>query len=257
VTNGVQAKLEHNQYVATPADIKALTAEQMNAIGTSNRGRTTYLRAVIATTQDTLGITPKARSQGQPVKLTKEVKSAQLEALEATHDKFYKAVIAAIEENPVEEENGKATTSKAAVTRRATFARTAMSTIRSWVKHGHDLSTLFPAKVTKHAITLPTGQRRQRKPSAKRLVTAVQSQVKELIVTLLALSEVDKAKAISEEQTVIGQLSEQLIELGVVATRDAGVALAEGRPLKLGSGRGTQIFMPTASQVIRSQARPS
>ena len=146
---------------------------------------------------------------------------------------------------------------KVPIARRATFARTAMSTIRSWVKHGHDLSTLFPAKVTKHAITLPTGQRRQRKPSAKRLVTAVQSQVKELIVTLLALSEVDKAKAISEEQTVIGQLSEQLIELGVVATRDAGVALAEGRPLKLGSGRGTQIFMPTASQVIRSQARPS
>jgi hypothetical protein len=251
-----QAHLEKNQYVATAADIENLTKEQLTAVSTQVRGRTTYLRALIATTQDKLGVALRQRMQGQPTKLTPEGITAQLTALEEVHGGFYEAVLKAIDDTPLADDEKPKTgrgSANAIKTRRATFARTAKSTVRSWIKAGHDIAAIAASKVTKAAITLKTGQRRRRAVSPKRLVSRVEKQSKVLIASLLELAETDKEAAVKEYQTVMNVMSDQLIRLGMEATKDAGVAVAERRPLRIKK----TIFVPTQTQVLRQQARPS
>jgi len=261
MANGkAQAHLENTQYVATPADIKALTKEQLSAITVSVRSKVTYLRALIATTQNSLGLVPRVRSVGQPVKVPKETIKEQLVALETVHEGFYASVLEAIEESPLgEDEKPKSGrgSANAIKTRRATFARSAMSTVRSWIKHGHDLANLSAAKATKTSLTIKGGQGRTRKVSPKRLIKAAQKQTQILVATLLQLAETDKAGAAVEYQNVMGMLSDQMVKLGVAATRDAAVAIAEHRPLTVGRGKNATVFIPTATHVLRQQARPS
>lgn len=258
MANGVTAKLEHASFVATAADIEALVKEQLVAATTSVRNRTTYLRALVATTQDKLGITPRVR-QGHMTKLSPEDQKVQLEALENVHTDFYTAVQKAIEETPLsDEEKPKTgrTSSNAIKTRRATFARSAASTVRGWIKAGRDIGAIAAAKVTK-AMLHVGGPRRKRAMSAKRLITRAEKQSKDLIGTLLLLADTDKEAGLKEFQTTMDILSSQLVQLGVAVTRDAAVAAAEHRPLQVGRGSKTVTFVPTASQVLRQQARPS
>lgn len=252
-------QLEKDQYVTTPAGIKALVKEKLTAVATSVRSNVNYLRALVATTQAELGSEPHQRSVKMP-KLTKESRVAQLTALEAVHEKFYGAVLEAIEDTPLTEDekptNGR-TSAKAIVTRRATFARTAKSTVRAWIKAGHDITALAAAHVTKPSLTIPTGQKKARKTSPKVLVKRATSQSKELVTTLVALSEVDPDAAKKEFQVVMGIIADQMGKLGVTGTKDASVAAAEHIPLIQGRGRNVTLFMPTATQVIRQAARPS
>lgn len=255
MANGtVTATLEKNSYVASPADIEALVKEQLNAATTSVKNRTTYLRALIATTQDKLGLT--VRSRGAPAKLSPEGVKEQLAALESVHEGFYSAVQKAIDESPLSDEEKPKTgrTSAAAIkARRATFARSAMSTVRSWIRAGRDLASIAVTKVTKAAIAIQSGQSRRRAISPKRLITRAEKQSKALIGTLLALTEIDRDAGQKEFQTTMNILSDQLVTMGMVATRDAAQAVAEHRPLRI---KGT-VFVPTATQVMRQQARPS
>lgn len=254
--NHITAKLEHASYVATAADIKALTVEQLTAMTTSVRSRVTYLRALIATTQDKLGLSPRVRQQGHPPKMAPEEQAKQLQALEEVHTEFYAAVLEGIEETPLSEEEKPTTgrvTANAIKTRRATFARTAMSAVRTWVRAGRSLAAIAASKVTKAALTIHTGTKRRRAVSPKRLVSRVERQSKDLIASLLELTETDKDAAVKEYQTLMDILSDQMVKLSQPATRDAAQAVAEHRPLKV---KGT-IFVPTATHVLRQQARPS
>jgi hypothetical protein len=258
MTNGnVTAKLEHNSFVATAADIEALTKEQLVATATSVRSKVTYLRALIATTQDKLGLAPRVRQgKGAPVKLKPEEIVVQLAALEEVHANFYTAVLKAIDDTPLtEDEKPKSgRTSAAAIkARRATFARTAMSTVRTWIKAGRSLAGIAPSRITKGALVIQHGQKKKRLSSPKRLLTRAEKQSKDLIATLLELSETDKESAVKEYQALVGVLSDQLAKLSVGATRDAAQAIAEHRPLRI---KGT-VFVPTATSVLRQQARPS
>lgn len=254
--SNVLTKIEKAHFITTPADIHDLTKERLNAIGTTNRSGTTYLRALLATTLDALGLEPRQRSQGHPPKMKPEDQKSQLAGLEATHTSFYEQVLKAIDETPLTEDDipktGR-TSPKAVKTRRANFARSAMSMLRGWVRAGRSLDALPPTKVTKWSLVIHHGTKRQRALSPKRLAAKAVKQSKELVTTLLALSDVDKEVALREIQTTIGILSDQYVKLGAHATRDSAIAVAEQRPLKI---KGT-VFVPTATQIMRQQARPS
>lgn len=259
MTNGnVQTKLEHNSFVATTADIESLVKEQLTAIGVNARNRVSYLRALVATTQSKLGMTLRVRQgQGAPRKLKEEEIVVQLQALEAVHSDFYGAVLKAIDETPLmDEEKPKTgrTSVNAIKTRRATFARSAMSTVRTWIKAGRDLAAIAASKVTKTALAVQHGQRRRRAASPKVLATRAEKQSKQLITTLLELSEVNKEMGAKELQTIVDILSDQLVKLSVGGvTRDAAQAIAEHRPLRIKS----TVFVPTATMVQRQTANPS
>ena len=212
----------NHDYIAKPAEIRKLTTELLDAETTVSEGRTTYLRALVATTQGEL---PKG---GKPDKAT------ALGALEAVHTRFYDAVTKAVQAAlpPRLADRAKL------LNRKTNFARSSLYAVRAWIKAGGNITTLKPRHVTKAALAVP---RATRPMSATRLTKRLEKRSKLLMADVLAMIETDKAVALHEVELLIGQLAAQLDELGV-------------HPAKM---RGKTYIPLTATQVVRAEARPS
>lgn len=215
-------------------DVTAIAQAIFRAADDATLGRTTYLRTLLSATQAELG------KRGQEP-------SVQLAALKTTHERFYALVLDAAEPFVPKGTKDRAV----ALHARANFARTSLSALRGHVRAGGDLATLSAAKVTKAALRVRAGP--QRPLTARRWKIRAEAQSKALVATIMGLADADKAAAVEEIQLVLGQLTTQLVALGVVSTKDAIQSVGEHRPLRIGK----TLFVPTASQVIQQRARPS
>lgn len=117
------------KYVATPADIEALAASVVAGKGADG----TYLRVLTGLARVKLG----APRRG------KVAQDAQVAAVDDAHADAYAAVLRGV---------GDDNTTDAERQRRATFARTAASTLRAYAKHGGDLRALDVLAVTKGSL---------------------------------------------------------------------------------------------------------
>lgn len=219
----------------TDKDIAEITTAILTAAKDGETGRVTYLRTVIAATQEELG-----GKKGQEPKL-------QLAALSAVHERFYAVALEAAQPfvPKTQKDRGEA------LHGRLNFARTAVSALRGHVRAGGDLVTLSAAKATKRGLLKAAAPKRPLTP--KRWHARAEAQSKALISTLMGLADADKGLAVEEIQLVMGQLSAQLVSMGLVATKDAMQSVGEHRPLRIGK----TLFMPTQTQVIRQMAKPS
>lgn len=216
----------------TDKEIDNIAQSIMGAARDAETGRTTYLRTLLTAAQEDLG---HKRGLDAPI---------QLAALKRVHERFYAIVLSAAGRIVPKHHPQR----PAEMQRLANFARTTLSALRGHVRADGDLCTLVPAKVTKGALRTREGP--QRAPSAKRLKGAAERDSKRLMATLMGLADTDKAAAVAEIQLIMGQLGDQLMSLGVVATKNAAQAVSKGTALRIGK----TLFMPTASQV---HARPS
>lgn len=216
------------------SDVTAIAQTIFRATDDATTGRTTYLRTLLAATQGELG----KKGQEAPV---------QLAALKTVHERFYALVL-----NAAEPFVPKGTKDRAvALHARANFARTSLSALRGHVRAGGDLATLSPAKVTKASLRVRAGPARPL--TARRWRIRAEAQSKALVATIIGLADTDKAAAVEEIQLVLGQLTTQLVSLGVVSTKDAIQSVGEHRPLRIGK----TLFIPTDTQILRQSARPS
>jgi hypothetical protein len=207
------------------SDIETTAKAIFSAQTANDTGRTTYLRTLIEAVQEQLG------KRGQDMK-------AQLVALKAQHQRFYAVVMRVAEDYvPVGTKHR-----KTELHRRATFARTATTSLRGHIRAGGDAMTLKAVTATKAALRVRAGP--QAAPSLKRLATNAKGQSNRVLTMLEALAKADKPAAIAETQALLGALTAQLLKLGVASTQDALVSTAEHRPLKVGK----QIFIPTNGQ---------
>lgn len=198
-------------------------------------GRVSYLRTLIAATQDELN-----HKKAEPPAL-------QFKALQTVHARFYDIILKAAQAFVPKTQKDRST----ALHARANFARTALGAVRNHIRAGQDVVALNTSKVTKASLAKPAA--RVKAISVKRWKTRAETQSKALVATLMGLADTDKAAAVEEMQLVLGQLTTQLVSLGVLATKDAAQAITEHRPLKVGK----TLFMPTQTQVIAQQSRPS
>jgi hypothetical protein len=227
----MSATLESKGFVATDSDVEALANAVLSAVEVTDNGRRSYLRTLVATTQKALGAEPRQR-QGKPAKLDAAAVTLQMEALDATHRRFYTIVLRVAGENVPPNTKDRALE----INRRTNFARTAMSAIRRWVRAGNDLTALAAKSVSKASLAVE-GSRKPVVPKA--LKAKAERLAKGLLSSLMALADADRAAAVDEMQTLMGQLADQLSEMGV--------------KLK----KGALPFSPTETQVLRQQARPS
>jgi hypothetical protein len=147
----VVTKITAAKYRATEADIEALTAASVE----SSRIGPTYMRALMA---ETLHATGAKR------------RPAQLKIFEATHERFYAAVLRGIDSAikgapPPEAEAAVRRAHALERNRQGTFARSAASTVRSYLRAGGDLRDVDIAAVTKaelRAKFAPKGTRSER-----------------------------------------------------------------------------------------------
>lgn len=139
------------KFVANEAQVEELAA--LVASGTQGAG--TYLRVIVAHTKQQL------------TGSRKPTKGAVLKFVKAIHDRLYAAVLKGVADESV---------SAIERNRRATFARSAVSTLRQFITRGGDVRKLDPADTTKvklrnYGRRVPKGTRAHR--SLQRAADAV------------------------------------------------------------------------------------
>jgi hypothetical protein len=218
--------LESKNYVATSADIAAIARAYSEALDASTNVRGHYFRALVATTQSELGAKPRQRSSEPEATLDADGISAQLSALETVHERFYATVLETVSGN-AEERN-----------RRSGFARSAVSTVRAYVRAGFDITLVAAARITKAAMAavLPPTKRprvasppvlQRRADRALAMVYKIGDQ----------LGKADKALAVEVLEGAIAKLAGKLAALGVAKpVTDAKRAVRERVPLKTRAG---------------------
>lgn len=223
--------------VTTPEAVYSLTKTILTADAGASSGRETYLQSLILATQKALGAAPRERS-GRGAKLDAEGIKAQLDALTTAHEVFYPAVLKACSENlPGTVAKGKE------LNRRSNFARTALYSVRTWIRSGKDVTALAATKVTKGGITV---KREPRELTPRRLLRRVERGITELIEQATQLAAQDKGAAVSQLEAAMGKITLTLATLGVSATRDPAVAQKQHKPLRTRSGTFYPIGTPAA-----------
>lgn len=231
--------LEARGYIANDDDIGKLTKAILDGESAADTGRTSYLRTLVAVTQAELGTAPRQR-QGKATKLDAEGIGLQLAALGKVHDRFYALVLEAVGAAVAVKTKNRALV----LNRKSNFARTALYAIRTWIRAGHDVTTLAAKSVTKTALAVKAATP---KPlSARRLKARVERESKGLMASLMALSDADKAAAVTELELLMGQVTTQLLALAGPPVTDASQAAREHKPLRI---RKT-VFMPTDTTVL-------
>jgi hypothetical protein len=228
--------LDSKSFVATDSDIQEVTRTVMNGVRAADQGRTTYLRALVATTIEALGQRIRVNT-GKPGKLDDAGVKAQLTALEAVHARFYAVVLATA---------GETHKGREALNRATNFARTALYAVRVWVRAHNDLTSLAPAKVSKSVLKV-VGRRLVRPLSVKRLMSRAEKQSKALISALLALGQEHPTEAAQELELLMGQLTDQL-----------GAITGGGKPAKAVKARftATRTQILSKAEVARALAQP-
>ena len=221
---------------------KAILAARGEVAG----GQQRYLQSLWLSTQRELGVEPQQR--GRRARLDEGGVKAQLAALVAVHERLYEGVLRACSEGLP---GGEARAGE--LNRRTNFARTALYSVRSWIRAGNDVGGMVAERVTKGAIAVERVPR-QRNRSAKQLTSAAERQSKQLVATLLALAETDKGAAAHEFELLMGQLVEIAAGAGLsvepTETAAPPVPRSQAPPLPF-------MVRPTETTVQRQRARPS
>jgi hypothetical protein len=239
------SNLETRLYVATDADIDSMADKMFSAQEAADTIPRQFLRATIATTIHELGADQRARS-GKVLKLSDEDKAVQLAAFGKVYERFLARVTEKAKKDLPSAVAGRAKLLNA----KTNWARTNALVVRNWIRAGNDIRTVAAARATRASLAVTP---RVRTVSPGRLKAKVENRSKELVASVMELAALDKTAAVAEMQLLMGQLMNQLEELGVKSTKDAKEAVAEHRPLRV----GRQTFFPTHTAVIRQMENPS
>jgi len=169
----------------------------------------------------------------------------QLKALTAVHERFYTIVTEVVTE-ALEGTKDKAME----LNRRTNFARTALGSVRAWIRAGGDITSLAPATATKAMLAVES-EGTKAPPSAQALKSRAESQSQGLLTTFEGLATSDKAAAIEQMSMVLGQLTSRLLSMGVVSTKDPGLSFTEHRPLRIGK----HVFVPAPPTIVPTEGR--
>lgn len=223
--------LVKRNFVATPAEIERMTRDMIAA----DNLLTDYLKCLVATTQAELGEEIRLRSAAKPGKIAAEQTALDLGALQKVHERFYAAVLRGLSDVPAKERNS-----------RSNFARTAKSSLFTWMKAGFDIRDIAPARVSKSALQLQrAGKRAVLKLAAKAFEHRAMKFVK-LVGQSAQLVE-DKQAAAAAIGKAMSKLAAMLAKLGVTdVTNNQRRALKENTLLQTPTG----IFMPIGGSDI-------
>lgn len=185
----IQSAPEKTGFLITDATLAILARDYAASVARAGSLRGTYLSVLVAHSKREL----KAR---------RATTEQAIEAVERINDHFYPIILdavvtpeIAITDDLSEEE---ATRRSKERTRRATFARTAKSTLVSALKAGARLQAMDPAKVTKTSLQEYYAQAREGPATVEERIQRTEGRLEDL-VTKLAQEDLDKAQRFVEE----------------------------------------------------------
>lgn len=227
--------------------VRNLTIAYIQANGTLDATKVTYLRTLVEASIKELGADVRTNNARKAKHISQEEQARQLAAVAAVHGRFYAIV------NEVVDESLKGVPSKDHTlerNRRTNFARTALYSVRLYIRAGKDLTVVAPARVTKSSLAV---EARPAVRSPRRLKTRVERASKAFVTSLLELGEADAAAARAELDTLLGIMANQAAALGAQPARDLKRAVAEHKPFR----SGTTLFVPSQTTILRQQSNPS
>ena len=224
------SELESKGFVAAPEDIREIAQTALAASAQNGETRATYLKALVATIQAELGM-PQTKRRSVPAEMDESETRKQMEAMERVHERFYKEVMAVVSSIPPRDEE-QGVDRSVLYANRATFARTAKSTLRSWLASGHNIKGLVASKVTKYALAaeVTRKQAQVRAPSEKFLIKATGK----LLERVKAIP--NKEHAIRLVEILIDQMVKGLVEMGVQTTSKLEDAMRDHKLLETQTG---------------------
>lgn len=223
-------------------DVGAIARSIFQSVDTVSTGRQSYLRLLVAAIQKELGAPERKNRPAKPAKLAIEEIDKQLLAAQAVHSHNYETVLEVASEFVPAGTKDR----KTELHRRGTFARTALSAVRRYVRAGNDITAIPAARVTKPMLETPDRGKSVPTPTKGR----VERQSKALMASVIGLADADKPAAVEEIRLLMGQLADQLARMGITATRNAAEAASSQKFLRVGK----TLFAPTDTQVIRAAA---
>jgi hypothetical protein len=181
---------------------------------------------MVGTTIHELGVPVRQRMAKQSGPLKPEDIETQLAAFEVVNGRFYAIVLKTLGES-----EGTARQRNA----RTNFARSSASTVRKYIRTGHDLTCLVPAKVTKELLRVDV---ETRQPTLKR-AEAMTNRLVEYAKTL------DKEAAIDAIRHAMNQLSNLLLQYGTEFTTKPDEAQLSHKVFKSKAG----LFWPAGASL--------
>lgn len=230
--------------MTTVTAIRAMATKVFTAEGEADTGKVEYLRALAGDIQTELGGSPRQRA-GKAARLTQEERAEHLEAVSKVNERFYGAV--------TEEARGRVTGGADKAKRlnaMTNWARTALRDVRSYVRAGNDIRALAAAKLTRNQLRVKSTPRPLGAAALRRRLV---ERGKDAVAAALELIDADPAAARAELELIMAQLATQLLNLSGRPTKDVSEAERQHIPLRVKS----TLFVPTETQIVRSQANPS
>jgi hypothetical protein len=249
----VLSRLEARQYLATDADIAALTETYVNSQDRATTVGSSYLKVLLAGVQRELGdgveMAPKKYTN-----LTPEAAAAQRAALNTVHDRYY-AIVTRVavtpdivdDEDLVQEERAERALAR---NRRTNFARTAKSALMAWLKVNGDLTELPVLQTTKAQLwDLAAGRlsddmgddaetaagRRKLRLTLRRMLAHINEMVD---------GGADPQEIAVEVEGALTELARVMAKLGRKPTTTPALAVREHRPFQTPAG----MFWPAAME---------
>lgn len=178
-SSALETSLHKRHFVATDADISELAVEHMAATVSQSSLNQNFLRALIGTTISELGAEARDKTPKERAKLeTAAAIRQQLEAMEKVFDRFYRILFKSYLEGPTDPDSlprslGADASKKDIAHSRCTKFRSAKSTIKAWMRLGHDITLVAPASITRYALESDIRDAREQLSSATPIPEAV------------------------------------------------------------------------------------
>jgi hypothetical protein len=231
--------IETNQYVATAADVEKLAHTILEAEIASTGARGTFLKAVVGTTQAELGSQPRMRNT-KADRLNDETTAEHLKAFEAVSKRFTEAVnkaAQAMEPKPDVD----------MMRSRTAFARSALSTVRGFIRAGNDIRALAAHKVTKAMLSTPKAKRKFTVDALKRRAVSMADQLTTIAKNLQAANNAEARETITN---ILAQLA-GAAGLTAHTSKDPEKAMELGEAFHTKTG----VFLPISLDAVREQRR--
>ncbi|HEX2615847.1 MAG TPA: hypothetical protein VHL10_10170, partial [Nitrososphaera sp.] len=235
-------------YLLSVSQVGLLAKELVQAQATISGVNASYLRVLTAGVQhDLVGNVRLRAARNALDKPDADQIDKQLKSVEKIHDLYYAAIVAeviddTIKDNPrlQKEERNRRSLER---NRRTNFARSAKSTLVSYIKAGFDVTALVIPTLTKRSIyeavqaTRPSDSESTKASVLRKFDAAVDS----VQAAAKALCERDAEAAREKLQALLSTITALLVGTGVQPVNKASVAVANRVPFR----EGRNIFWPT------------
>ena len=200
----ITSVLERKGYVATEHDVEQLAAGRFATSASLDRTDNAYLRILAAALQAQFG----APGAGRKRRLTSADTTAHLACLDDVHGRLYPHILKGVTTPEVAADESLELAEQRERMRlrnnRASFARSAASTLRTWISAGGDVRTLAVGEIMKSVLA--AWVRSQRDPDTNPDVAVVGATARRLVGEARRLIEADPDAGRMSVEAAIAEL---------------------------------------------------